>query len=86
MMILYVSMVFHNTSYQIGVHNSHLGFWRSFQEGFGTMVKLSTTFHSKTDGQSERTIQTLRILLEIVLLISKENGISIFLGVVCLQQ
>jgi len=30
--------------------------WTSFQKGLGTRVKLSTTFHPKTDGQEERTI------------------------------
>ncbi|TMW91885.1 hypothetical protein EJD97_013774 [Solanum chilense] len=39
------------------------GFWRSFQEGFSTMVKLSTTFHSQTNGQEECTIQTLEDIL-----------------------
>ena len=34
-------------------------FWRSFQEGLGTKVKLSITFHSQMDGQEEHTIQTL---------------------------
>ena len=31
-------------------------FWRSFQRGLGTQVKLSTAFHILTDGQVERTI------------------------------
>ena len=34
-------------------------FWKSFQNGFGTQVNLSTTFLPQTDGQEERTIQTL---------------------------
>ena len=34
-------------------------FWRSFRKSLGTQVKLSTTFHPQTDGQAERTIQTL---------------------------
>ncbi|WMV38349.1 hypothetical protein MTR67_031734 [Solanum verrucosum] len=38
-------------------------FWKSFQKGFGTCVKLSTTFHPQTDGQAERTIQTLQDML-----------------------
>ncbi|WMV37846.1 hypothetical protein MTR67_031231 [Solanum verrucosum] len=38
-------------------------FWKSFKKGFGTRVKLSTTFHPKTDGQSKCTIQTLEDML-----------------------
>ena len=38
-------------------------FWKSFQNGFGTQVNLSTTFHPQTDGQAERTIQTLEDML-----------------------
>ncbi|GKA67101.1 putative reverse transcriptase domain-containing protein [Tanacetum coccineum] len=39
------------------------GFWRSLQNAFGTNLKMSTTYHPKTDGQSERTIQTLEDML-----------------------
>ena len=38
-------------------------FWKSFQKGLGTKVKLSTAFHPQTDGQAERTIQTLEDML-----------------------
>ena len=38
-------------------------FWGKFQEQMGTKVKLSTAFHPQTDGQSERTIQTLEDML-----------------------
>ena len=31
-------------------------FWRSFQKGLGTKVKLSTSFHPQMDGQAEYTI------------------------------
>nr|GEW46902.1 putative reverse transcriptase domain-containing protein [Tanacetum cinerariifolium] len=34
-------------------------FWRAFQKALGTRLDMSTTYHSQTDGQSERTIQTL---------------------------
>nr|GEY37222.1 putative reverse transcriptase domain-containing protein [Tanacetum cinerariifolium] len=34
-------------------------FWKSFQKALGTDQRMSTAYHSKTDGQSERTIQTL---------------------------
>ena len=35
-------------------------FLSSFQEGLGTKVRLSTTFHPQMDCQAERTILTLR--------------------------
>ncbi|WMV24926.1 hypothetical protein MTR67_018311 [Solanum verrucosum] len=38
-------------------------FWRSFQSGLGTQVKPSTAFHPQTDGEVERTIQTLEDML-----------------------
>ncbi|GJW59074.1 putative reverse transcriptase domain-containing protein [Tanacetum coccineum] len=34
-------------------------FWRSFQKALGTDISMSTAYHPETDGQSERTIQTL---------------------------
>ena len=38
-------------------------FWQSLQDAMGTELKFSTTFHPQTDGQSERTIQTLEDML-----------------------
>ena len=38
-------------------------FWKSFQEELGTKLHMSTAFHPQTDGQSERTIQTLEDML-----------------------
>lgn len=37
--------------------------WQTLQESFGTRVKLSTAFHPQTDGQTERTIQTMEDML-----------------------
>ncbi|KAL9336676.1 hypothetical protein Peur_071164 [Populus x canadensis] len=37
--------------------------WPSLQRAMGTKLNLSTAFHPQTDGQSERTIQTLEDLL-----------------------
>ncbi|GKC41604.1 putative reverse transcriptase domain-containing protein [Tanacetum coccineum] len=38
-------------------------FWRSIQNSSGMNFDMSTTYHPKTDGQSERTIQTLEDML-----------------------
>ncbi|GJX94537.1 putative reverse transcriptase domain-containing protein, partial [Tanacetum coccineum] len=38
-------------------------FWRSFQKSLGTDISMSTAYHPETDGQSERTIQTLEDML-----------------------
>ncbi|GJY27137.1 putative reverse transcriptase domain-containing protein [Tanacetum coccineum] len=38
-------------------------FWQSFQKDLGTRLDMSTAYHSQTDRQSERTIQTLEDLL-----------------------
>ncbi|GKD99583.1 putative reverse transcriptase domain-containing protein [Tanacetum coccineum] len=38
-------------------------FWRSLQKALGTNLAMSTAYHPETDGQSERTIQTLEDML-----------------------
>ena len=38
-------------------------FWESLQKSLGTKLKLSSAYHPQTDGQTERTIQTLEDLL-----------------------
>ncbi|GKC55208.1 putative reverse transcriptase domain-containing protein [Tanacetum coccineum] len=38
-------------------------FWRSLQKALGTNLDMSTAYHAQTDGQSERTIQTLEDML-----------------------
>nr|GEW15427.1 putative reverse transcriptase domain-containing protein [Tanacetum cinerariifolium] len=40
-----------------------LHFWKSFNKELGTRLDMSTTYHPKTDGQRERTIQTLKDML-----------------------
>ncbi|GJW10334.1 putative reverse transcriptase domain-containing protein [Tanacetum coccineum] len=40
-----------------------LRFWRSLQKALGTTLDMSTAYHPETDGQSERTIQTLEDML-----------------------
>ena len=39
-------------------------FLESFQRAIGTRLMMSTSFHPQTDGQSERTIQTLKDMLQ----------------------
>ncbi|KAD3336352.1 hypothetical protein E3N88_31871 [Mikania micrantha] len=38
-------------------------FWQSFQKALETRLNFSTAYHPQTDGQSERTIQTLEDML-----------------------
>ncbi|GJQ92522.1 putative reverse transcriptase domain-containing protein [Tanacetum coccineum] len=38
-------------------------FWRSLQKALGTSLDMSMAYHPQTDGQSERTIQTLEDML-----------------------
>ena len=48
-------------------------FWRQFQGCLGTKLKMSTTYHPQTDGQSERTIQTIEDMLRSCALDFKGN-------------
>ncbi|GKA78830.1 reverse transcriptase domain-containing protein, partial [Tanacetum coccineum] len=49
----------------ISDRDSHFtsNFWRSLQKALGTNLDMSTTYRPQTDGQSERTIQTLEDML-----------------------
>ncbi|GJQ91982.1 putative reverse transcriptase domain-containing protein [Tanacetum coccineum] len=38
-------------------------FWQSLKNALGTQLDMSTAYHPETDGQSERTIQTLEDML-----------------------
>nr|GEV19593.1 putative reverse transcriptase domain-containing protein [Tanacetum cinerariifolium] len=40
-----------------------LHFWKSLNKALGTRLEISTTYHPGTNGQSERTIQTLEDML-----------------------
>ena len=48
-------------------------FWRTFQKGLGTKVKLSTAFHPQTDDKAECTIQTLEDMLRACIIDFKGN-------------
>ncbi|GKC73719.1 putative reverse transcriptase domain-containing protein, partial [Tanacetum coccineum] len=43
-------------------------FWQSMQEALGTRLYMSTDYHPQTNGQSERTIQTLEDMLRACIL------------------
>ncbi|GKE92424.1 putative reverse transcriptase domain-containing protein [Tanacetum coccineum] len=49
----------------ISDHDSHFKsrFWQSLQSALGTQLDMSTEYHPETDGQSEKTIQTLEDML-----------------------
>ncbi|GJZ90343.1 putative reverse transcriptase domain-containing protein [Tanacetum coccineum] len=51
--------------YIISNRDSHFTsrFWQSLQSALGTQLDMSMTYHPETDGQSERTIQTLEDML-----------------------
>nr|GEZ07283.1 putative reverse transcriptase domain-containing protein [Tanacetum cinerariifolium] len=38
-------------------------FWKTLKKALGTRLHMSTAYHPQTDGQSERTIQTLKDML-----------------------
>ncbi|GJS62250.1 putative reverse transcriptase domain-containing protein [Tanacetum coccineum] len=43
-------------------------FWKSLQKALGTSLDMSMAYHPETDGQSERTIQTLEDMLRACLI------------------
>ncbi|GJY66685.1 putative reverse transcriptase domain-containing protein [Tanacetum coccineum] len=49
----------------ISDHDSHFTsrFWQSLKNALGTQLDMSEAYHPETDGQSERTIQTLEDML-----------------------
>nr|GEW27920.1 hypothetical protein [Tanacetum cinerariifolium] len=44
-------------------HRFTSNFWKAFQKAMGTRLDMSTAYHLETDGQSKRTIQTLKDML-----------------------
>nr|GEZ24499.1 putative reverse transcriptase domain-containing protein [Tanacetum cinerariifolium] len=47
----------------LGLTGYYRRFWQSLQSALGTQLDMSTAYHPKTNGQSERTIQTLEDML-----------------------
>ncbi|GKA67676.1 putative reverse transcriptase domain-containing protein [Tanacetum coccineum] len=52
-------MILENVNNNVG----ELVVWQSLHKALGTQLDLSTAYHPQTDGQSERTIQTLEDIL-----------------------
>ncbi|GKE17984.1 putative reverse transcriptase domain-containing protein, partial [Tanacetum coccineum] len=48
-------------------------FWKELSKALGTRLDMSTAYHPKTDGQSERTIQTLEDMLRACVLDFAKN-------------
>ncbi|GKB24439.1 putative reverse transcriptase domain-containing protein [Tanacetum coccineum] len=55
-------------------------FWQSLQKALGTQLDMSTAYHPQTDGQSERTIQTLKDMLRACVLDFGKGGDSQLTG------
>ncbi|GJT78751.1 putative reverse transcriptase domain-containing protein [Tanacetum coccineum] len=65
---LYIKEIFSRHGVRISIISdcdSHFTsrFWKSLQSALRTQLDMSTAYHPKTDGQSERTIQTLEDML-----------------------
>ncbi|GJR94267.1 putative reverse transcriptase domain-containing protein [Tanacetum coccineum] len=65
---LYLNEIVARHGVQISIVSDHdsrftLRFWQSMQEALETRLDMSMTYHPQTDGQSERTIQTLEHML-----------------------
>nr|KYP69549.1 Retrotransposable element Tf2 [Cajanus cajan] len=54
-------------------------FWESLQRALGTQLRLSLAYHPQTDGQTERTIQSLEVYLEPVCWTKGVVGIVFYL-------
>ena len=62
-------------------------FWPNLQDAMGTKLHFSTAFHPQTDGQLERTIQTLEDMLRACVMEFKGSwGYLPSIDRVCLQQ
>ena len=48
-------------------------FWQKLQEAIGTHLDFSIAYHPQTDGQTERTIQTLEDMLRMCVLDFKQD-------------
>ncbi|GJW70220.1 putative reverse transcriptase domain-containing protein [Tanacetum coccineum] len=58
-------------------------FWKLLQKALGTNLDMSTAYHPQTDSQSERTIQTLKVMLRACVI---DFGNYLFPGVSLLKS
>ena len=70
---LYVNEVVRLHDVPISIFSDHdsrfsSSFWKSLHRAMGTKLTFSTAFHPQTDGQLERTIQTLEDMLRACML------------------
>ncbi|GJT88972.1 putative reverse transcriptase domain-containing protein [Tanacetum coccineum] len=68
LMKLYMKIVVTRHGVPISIISEHDGrftlqFWKALYKALGTRLNMSTAYHPETDGQSERTIQTLEDML-----------------------
>ncbi|GKB36819.1 putative reverse transcriptase domain-containing protein [Tanacetum coccineum] len=64
----YLKIVVSRHGVPVSIISDHDGkftsnFWKSLNKALGTRLDMSTAYHPETDGQSERTIQTLEDML-----------------------
>ncbi|GJZ28513.1 reverse transcriptase domain-containing protein [Tanacetum coccineum] len=70
---LYLNEIVARHGVPISIISDHDGrftsrFWQSMEEALGTRLYISMAYHPQTDGQSERTIQTLEDMLRACIL------------------
>ncbi|GJV91277.1 putative reverse transcriptase domain-containing protein [Tanacetum coccineum] len=57
-----------------------LYFWKSLNKALGTRLDMSTAYHPETNGQSERTIQTLKDMLRVLYDFGKVIVLRVYMG------
>ncbi|GJS70912.1 putative reverse transcriptase domain-containing protein [Tanacetum coccineum] len=61
-------------------------FWQTLQKALGTRLDMSIAYHPQTDGQNERTIQTLEDMLRALPVLLAEIGKSSLIGPELVQE
>nr|GEV07687.1 reverse transcriptase domain-containing protein [Tanacetum cinerariifolium] len=65
---IYINKIIARHGVSVSIISDHDGrfmsnIWKALQKALGTRLDMSTAYHPQTDGQSERTIQTLKDML-----------------------